>query len=45
MVEHAMWETIVLPVRSELYVRQKDLPRIPPERQPAFCTKLEQEVE
>lgn len=45
MVEHATWGTIALPVRSELYVRRKDLPRIPPERRPEFRTKLEQAVE
>jgi hypothetical protein len=44
LVEHASWGTVALPVRSELYVRQKDLPRVPPDRRPAFRTKLEQAV-
>jgi len=44
MVEHETWGTIALPVRAELYVRKKDLPRIPKERRPAFRTKLDQAV-
>jgi hypothetical protein len=45
MVEHVTWGTIALPVRSELYVRKKDLPRIPEARRPEFRTKLEQAVD
>jgi hypothetical protein len=44
-VEHPDWGTISLPVRSELYVRQKDVPKIPPERKWEFQTKIEQAVE
>ncbi len=44
-VEHPDWETIALPVRSELYVRQKDVLAIPPERKWEFCTKIQQAVE
>jgi hypothetical protein len=44
MVEHATWGMIALPVRSELYVRRKDLPRIPSERRPEFRTKVDQAV-
>jgi hypothetical protein len=44
-VEHPEWGTISLPVRSELYVRQKDLLKIPPERKWEFRTKVEQAVE
>ena len=44
-VEHPDWGTISLPVRSELYVRQKDVPPIPPERKWEFRTKIEQAVE
>jgi hypothetical protein len=44
-VEHPDWGTISLPVRSELYVRQKDMPKIPPERKWEFRTKIEQAVE
>jgi hypothetical protein len=44
-VEHPDWGTISLPVRSELYVRRKDMPKIPPERKWEFRTKIEQAVE
>src|SRR5580698_6381296 len=43
-VEHPDWGTISLPVRSELYVRQKDMPKLPPERKWEFRTKVEQAV-
>ena len=44
-VDHLDWGTISLPVRSELYVRQKDVPKIPPERGGGeFRTKIEQVV-
>ena len=45
MVEHPEWGTISLPMRAELYVRKKDLPKIPQERRPAFRTKLVQAAE
>jgi hypothetical protein len=45
LAEHREWGTIALPVRAELYVRQKDLPKIPQERRPAFRTKLTQATE
>jgi len=42
-MEHPEWGAISLPVRAELYVRKKDMPRIPPERKwTTFRTKLEQ---
>jgi hypothetical protein len=44
-VEHPAWGTISLPVRSELYVRHKDVPKIPRERNREFHTKIEQAVE
>jgi Transposase DDE domain len=44
-VEHPDWGTISLPVRSELYVRHKDVPKIPPERKWEFRTKIEQAVD
>ena len=44
-VEHPKWGTISLPMRAELYVRQKDMPKIPPERKWEFRTKIEQAVE
>ena len=45
MVEHPQWGTRALPIRAELYVRQKDLPKIPKERRPKFRTKLTQAAE
>jgi hypothetical protein len=45
LVRHPQWGTLALPVRAELYVRKKDVPRLPPERSQPFCTKLEQAVE
>ena len=45
MVEHPQWGTRALPMRAELYVRQKDVPKIPEERRPTFRTKLAQAVE
>jgi hypothetical protein len=44
-VEHPQWGTISLPVRSELYVRRKDLAKLPAERNWEFRTKVEQAVE
>lgn len=43
--DHSEWGTIALPMRSEMYVRQKDLPKIVSDRKPVFRTKLEQAVE
>src|SRR5260221_4064332 len=45
LVRHPQWGTLALPVRAELYVRQKDVSRLPPERSQPFRTKLEQAVE
>ena len=45
LVEHAEWGMRALPLRAELYVRKKDLPKIPEERRPAFRTKLVQAAE
>jgi len=42
LAEHPQWGTIALPLKAELYVREKDLPQIDPERRPVFRTKLEQ---
>ena len=44
-VEHPEWGTISLPMRSELYVRQKDISKIPAERNWEFRTKIEQAEE
>lgn len=45
LAHHPAWGTIALPLLARLYVRQKDLPRIPPDHRPAFRTKLELAVE
>jgi hypothetical protein len=45
MAKHPQWGTISLPVRAELYVREKDLPKIPEGRRPTFRTKLAQAAE
>jgi DDE superfamily endonuclease len=44
VVKHKLWGAIALPVRAELYVRDKDVPNIPPEYRWKFKTKLEQAV-
>jgi hypothetical protein len=41
VVRHPRWETIGLPLLAWLYVRQKDLPKIPSRYGWAFPTKLE----
>jgi hypothetical protein len=45
LAKHPEWGTLALPVRAELYVRRKDLPKIPLKRRPAFRTKLAQAAE
>jgi len=42
VVKHPQWGTIGLPVRAELYVREKNLPAIPVESDWEFRTKLQQ---
>jgi hypothetical protein len=41
LARHPIWGTIALPLLARLYVRRKDLPRVPPDHRPAFRTKLE----
>src|SRR5262245_1333439 len=41
LARHPDWGTIALPLLAELYVRQKDVPKLPPERHWSFRTKLE----
>lgn len=41
LARHPHWDTIALPLRADLYVRHKDLPKIPPEAGWTFHTKLE----
>jgi hypothetical protein len=45
LAPHPAWGTIALPLLARLYVRRKDLPRVPPDHRPAFRTKLELAVE
>lgn len=41
LAKHQDWGTIALPLQAQLYVRQIDLPDLPPERPRPFRTKLE----
>jgi DDE superfamily endonuclease len=41
LVRHPVWGTIGLPLRAALYVRQKDVAKLPPWYGVAFRTKLE----
>jgi hypothetical protein len=41
IVTHPRWGAIGLPIRALLYVRKKDVPRIPPRQRWSFRTKLE----
>ena len=45
LARHEDWGTIALPLQAQLYVREVDLPKLPPERPRAFRTKLEMAVE
>jgi len=45
LAKHEDWGTIALPLQAQLYVREIDLPKLPPERPRAFRTKLEMAVE
>lgn len=40
LAKHPNWGTIALPVQAALYVRHKDLPKLPPEYGWTFQTKL-----
>jgi hypothetical protein len=41
LTRHPDWGTIALPLWANLYVRKKDIPKLPPERGWEFRTKLE----
>jgi hypothetical protein len=41
LAQHPDWGTLALPLQGQLYIREKDLPKLPPERQRPFRTKLE----
>jgi hypothetical protein len=45
LLKHATRACIALPLRGLLYVRQKDIGKVPPERKWAFRTKLQLAVE
>src|SRR5215204_4425944 len=44
LARHDDWGAIALPLQAQLYVREKDLPRLPPERPREFRTKLQMAV-
>src|SRR5262249_5572160 len=41
LARHPGWGAIALPLQAQLYIRQIDLAKLPPERPRAFRTKLE----
>src|SRR5437870_1419038 len=41
VTKHPQWHTIALPIQSCLYIRAKDLEKIPEQRRPEFRTKLQ----
>jgi DDE superfamily endonuclease len=41
LAQHPDWGTIALPVQAQLYIRQADLDKLPPDRRRPFHTKLE----
>ncbi len=41
VVRHPQWDTLALPLLADLYIREKDLPKIDPDRRPEFVTKLQ----
>jgi hypothetical protein len=41
VVAHPLWGTMALPLWAEMYVRAKDLPKLPSWSRPPFRTKLE----
>jgi hypothetical protein len=45
LAQHPDWGTLALPLLARLYIRAKDLPRVPKAGRPAFRTKLELAVE
>src|SRR6185369_8202533 len=41
VVRHPQWHPLALPLLADLYIREKDLPKIAADRRPDFITKLE----
>jgi hypothetical protein len=45
LAKHPHWGTIALPLQAQLYIRRRDLAKLPPERPRDFRTKLEMAAE
>jgi hypothetical protein len=45
LAQHPVWGTIALPLQAQLYIRRRDLAKLPPERPRDFRTKLEMAAE
>jgi hypothetical protein len=45
LIKHPDWGAIALPLQAQLYIREIDVPKLPPERPRPFRTKLELAVE
>jgi hypothetical protein len=45
LADHEEWGCVALPLQARLYVREADLPKLPPERPREFRTKLQMAVE
>ena len=45
IVRHPQWDTIALPLQAQLYVREADIEKLPPEQSRPFATKLQLAVE
>jgi len=41
VIRHPLWNTLALPLRAMLYIRQKDIPKLPKKWKWPFQTKLE----
>jgi hypothetical protein len=41
LAQHPDWGTLALPLQAQLYIRQADLDKLPPDRRRPFRTKLE----
>lgn len=42
LAKHPDWGTVALPLQAQLYIRQSDLAKLPPDRRRPFRTKLQQ---
>ena len=41
LAKHPDWGTVALPLQAQLYIRHRDLPKLPPERRRPFRPKLQ----